>query len=307
VSFDESEKIKEFHPPKNYKTLFFVVILCSFCALILAILASSLNQKQEEAKTVDRSKQLLIAARVLSYQNYFLIKEDNEYHPAVFDQNSDNLVETSEIRKATQKEILYIYEKRVKPKLIDPKGNLVDFSTAGINYQKYLEDNQKTGYASLKYKLIYLVYPNASSSQISDSTKPIGYVIPVNGMGLWDAIYGYLAVESNGDTVIGTTWYEQSETAGLGANIALPAWQEQFHNKVIFQKAPDGTTNFQRAQIGIIVVKGKVSEVYGSSPKSDSAVDGITGATLTGMGVTDAYRDVLKQYRPFLEKLAEGK
>ncbi|MGD2169165.1 MAG: FMN-binding protein, partial [Chlamydiota bacterium] len=43
--------------------------------------------------------------------------------------------------------------------------------------------------------------------------------------------------------------------------------------------------------------------VYGSSPKSDSAVDGITGATLTGMGVTNAYRNVLEKYRPFLLKV----
>ena len=307
MSFNENEKVTEFHPPKNYKTLFFVIILCSFCALILAVLSSSLNKKQEEAKKVDRSKQLLIASRILSYQNYFLIKENDEYKSAFFDQSKDILVESNEIRKATQKEILYVYEKRVKPQLIDLQGNLIDFSKAGINYQKYLEDNQRLGYANLQYKLIYLIYPNTASSQITDSTEPIGYVIPVNGMGLWDAIYGYLAIESNGDTVIGTTWYEQAETAGLGANISLPAWQEQFHNKVIFQKSPDGTTNFQRAQIGITVVKGKVSEAYGNLPKSESAVDGITGATLTGMGVTDAYRDVLKQYRPFLEKIAEVK
>lgn len=307
MPFDESEKITEFHPPKNYKTLFFVILLCSFCALMLAILASALRGKQEEAKTLDRSKQLLISARILSYQNYFLVKENGDYKPASFDQSKNILIAEDEAAKAAQKDILYIYEKRIKPKLIDSQGNLVDFSSVGIDYQKYLEENQKTGYANLKYKLIYLIYPNISPDTITDSTKPIGYVIPINGMGLWDAIYGYLAIEANGDTVIGTTWYEQAETAGLGANISLPSWQEQFHNKVIFQKSPDGATNFQRAQIGIIVIKGKVSEAYGSSPKSDSAVDGITGATLTGMGVTDAYRDVLKQYRPFLEKIAEAK
>ncbi len=58
-------------------------------------------------------------------------------------------------------------------------------------------------------------------------------------------------------------------------------------------QSPDGKTDYKAAPIGIIVVKGKVSEVLGDTPKSKSAVDGMAGATLTGNGVTDAYRDVL--------------
>jgi Na+-transporting NADH:ubiquinone oxidoreductase subunit C len=306
VSFGEKENT-EFHPPKNYKTIIFVVAICSFCALILAILASALKEKQEEAKVLDRSKELLISARILSYNNNFLINKNGEYLPAIYDSTLETLVESSEIIKASNREILTVYENRIKQFLIDPQYHLVTFKEANIDYQKYLEENQKSGYANLSYKLIYVIYPDIPPNQITASAKPIGYVIPINGMGLWDAIYGYLAIQANGDTVIGTTWYEQVETAGLGANISLPSWQEQFHNKVIFQKSSDGTTNFERAQIGIDVVKGKVSEVYGSSPKADSAVDGITGATITGMGVTDAYRDVLQKYRPFLLSLTEGR
>ncbi len=48
------------------------------------------------------------------------------------------------------------------------------------------------------------------------------------------------------------------------------------------------------------MVRGKVSEVYGDSPKAKSAVDGMSGATLTGNGVTAAYKDVLEAYRAFL-------
>ena len=53
------------------------------------------------------------------------------------------------------------------------------------------------------------------------------------------------------------------------------------------------------------MVKGKVSEVLGNAPKAKSAVDGMTGATLTGNGVNDAYREVLAAYRPFLIKVNE--
>jgi Na+-transporting NADH:ubiquinone oxidoreductase subunit C len=112
-------------------------------------------------------------------------------------------------------------------------------------------------------------------------------VIPVNGFGLWDAIYGYLALDPNGDTVIGITWYDQKETPGLGANISETSWQSLFPGKVIFQESPDGSTDFKTAQLGITVVRGKVSEVYGDSPKAKSAVDGMAGATLTGNGVNE--------------------
>ena len=61
-------------------------------------------------------------------------------------------------------------------------------------------------------------------------------------------------------------------------------------------ESPDGKTDFKTAPLGITVVKGKVSEVLGNSPKAKSAVDGMAGATLTGNGVTDAYRDVLSAY-----------
>lgn len=69
--------------------------------------------------------------------------------------------------------------------------------------------------------------------------------------------------------------------------------------KAYLSRKSDGKTDFKSAPLGILVVKGKVSEVLGNSPKSKSAVDGMAGATLTGNGVTEAYRDVLSPYRPF--------
>src|SRR5690606_10592622 len=130
----------------------------------------------------------------------------------------------------------------------------------------------------------------------------VGYVIPVNGYGLWDAIYGYLAIEPNGETVIGTSWYDQKETPGLGANIADAEWQDLFPGKLIFQPRANGEVDPATAPIGIVVVKGRVSEVLGDAPKAKNAVDGMPGATLTGNGVTDAYRFVLNAYRPFFVK-----
>jgi len=217
------------------------------------------------------------------------------------------LVLTDNPTKPTALEIFAIYDARVTPLLVDAKGKAFTFPEAKMNYEKYLEENEKAGYAKLPLKLVYKILQNYPNTQNKSSIATQSYVFPVNGFGLWDAIYGYIALKPNGNTVIGSTWYEQKETPGLGAEISTHEWQKQFFGKLIFQKNADGTTNFERGPIGIIVVKGTVQEVYGSAPKSDSAVDGLSGATETGKGVTNAYRDSLTPYRQFLIRLHEGK
>lgn len=257
--------------PSNRQVLLFVGILSFVCALILSLLASGLRKPQERAKELDRSKQMLIAAKI-------------------FDP------------KASEQEILEIYKTRFIPLLVDDKGLITTFEEQKIDINNYLNAYRKTGYYKQPQKLVYKILPD----QGNPDGPAIGYVIPVNGLGLWDAIYGYLAVETDGNTVIGISWYDQKETPGLGANIAEASWQDHFPGKKLFQESTTGQVDFKTAPLGITVVKGKVKELLGNSPKANSAVDGMPGATLTGNGVTTAYRDVLNAYRPFLMGLNEA-
>lgn len=288
----------------NRNTIIFMVLLSFACALILSILASALAEPKAIAKDLDRSKQMMIAAKILSHEGYFLIKNDEgQYVPAKLGDNGV-LVPGSEKDIASKSQLIDVYNKRLIPKLTDREGNLKTFGDAGLNENEYIDSFRKTGYYKQPQKLLYEIMPNKVEEK---NSKPEGYVIPVNGYGLWDAIYGYLAVAPDGNTVIGISWYDQKETPGLGANIAEAYWQNLFPGKKIFMESPDGKTDYNTAPIGIIVAKGKVSEVYGNSPKAKSAVDGMAGATLTGNGVTDAYRDVLNGYRPFFIKLEKEK
>lgn len=293
----------------NTKTIIFMVVLSFVCAVILSFLASILEKPKEIAKDLDRIKQMMIAARILDHNGYFLIQDNDGKEVPAKELPGGILVPGSKNDIATQKQLLEIYEKRIMPLLVDDKGNTTTFEKAKINQEEYISKYRKTGYYKEPLKLIYAVLPNPSSetSKSEETPKPIAYVIPVNGYGLWDAIYGYLAIKPDGDTVTGISWYDQKETPGLGANIAEAEWQSQFPGKQIFQPSSGGKTDFRTAPLGIIVVKGKVSDVLGDSPKSKSAVDGMTGATLTGNGVIDAYRDVLAPYRPFLIKLHNEK
>lgn len=289
----------------NVQTILFMVILSFVCALILSVLASALAKPKDVAKELDRSKQLMIAARVLDHEGHFVMQDsDGKLVPAKYENGI--LVPGTGREIATRDQLIDIFQKRFKPILVDDKGQKTTFEKVGINPDYYVNEHRKMGYYKQPYKLLYEILPNAPKAK--DQTKPEGYVIPINGLGLWDAIYGYLALKPDGNTVIGISWYDQKETPGLGANIAEKPWQMNFPGKKIFQESAAGSSDLKTAPLGIVVVKGKVADVYGEIPKAKSAVDGMAGATLTGNGVTDAYRDVLAAYRPFLIKVnAEAK
>lgn len=281
--------------------LVFMTLLCSLCALILTFVTQSLATPKKRAKELYQSKQLLLAAHILSYDGYFLLPTaQGEWAPARYDATRSLLVPDSSPPRARAREILELFEQRILARLTDQTGRLYTFSELGINLSDYIEKNKTLGYARLRYKLIYLILPNLPPSKQSVTTAPYGYVIPVNGYGLWDAIYGYLGLAANGDSVIGMTWYSQKETPGLGAEISLPDWQKQFWGKEIFRKIGTKELLISRAPLGIKVMRGTVEGARLSREEAKSAVDGIAGATFTMMGVTEALKESLRPYRPFL-------
>lgn len=287
----------------NTQTIIFMIILSFICALVLSLLASALAKPKEVAKDLDRSKQMMIAAKVLTHEGYFLLQnQEGAYEPAK-SLPGGVLVPGTKNDIASNEQLIEVYKTHFQPLLVDDKGETQTFEQAGIIEDEYIVKYKKTGYYKQPLKLLYAILPNPDpNKKLEENKKPIGYVIPVNGFGLWDAIYGYLAIKPDGNTVIGISWYDQKETPGLGANISEADWQSLFPGKSIFQPST-GETNFKTAPLGITVVKGKVSDVLGDSLKSRSAVDGMAGATLTGNGVTDAYRDVFSAYRPFFIKI----
>ena len=100
-------------------------------------------------------------------------------------------------------------------------------------------------------------------------------VIPMQGNGLWGPIWGYLAIASDGKTIVGATFGHKSETPGLGGEITTEKFQNQFAGKQIMD---NGT---------MIPIK----------------FDAITGATKTSNGVKDMIDSTLRLYEPFFEKL----
>ena len=128
---------------------------------------------------------------------------------------------------------------------------------------------------------VYLVMDGGEIEQV---------ILPVEGAGLWATMYGFLAVESNGQIARGLRFYAHGETPGLGDQVDKPAWREQWQGKKLF--GPDG--------------KPKITIIKGYAPDdSDFEIDGLAGATLTARGVTSLVQYWIGEngYGPYLQQL----
>ncbi len=165
-----------------------------------------------------------------------------------------------------------LFENKIRSIVVDADGNIVPDMTPDK-----IDPKTMSG--------LYPVY-----EKIVDGTV-VGYAVPVAGKGLWSTCYGYLALESDLNTVMGITFYKHGETPGLGGEIDKIWFTSNFVGKQIF--SPNGEL------VSIQVVKGTVHE---NSPDAYHQVDGISGATLTGKGLNIFIKEDLNNYLPFFKQ-----
>jgi len=170
----------------------------------------------------------------------------------------------------TDDKIQSVYEKNIKEISIDANGKEIE---------KPLESDE--------YRKIYQSTENGSVS---------GYAIPISGKGLWGTMFGYFAIDPDAETVKGITFYKHKETPGLGGEVD----KDWFKNNFIGKKLIDVSGNL----VSVEVVKGYVSS---TDPNINHKVDGISGATITGKGVTTFLKADLKKYDPYFAKIRKLK
>lgn len=124
--------------------------------------------------------------------------------------------------------------------------------------------------------------------------RTAAYAFPVSGKGLWSTLYGYLALEPDGTTVKGITFYKHGETPGLGAEIEKEWFQRNFAGKKVLDE--------KGRLVSVTVVKGRVEDSVPPA-RRQHYVDGISGATITSKGVTQLVRAGLQSYDPFFQEI----
>jgi Na+-transporting NADH:ubiquinone oxidoreductase subunit C len=244
------------------KTLGVVVGLSLVCSIIVSTAAVGLRDKQKANAVLDKQTKI---------------------------------VEVAGIEVGDQK-IADLYAQFIEPRLVDfNTGNFIEGDAATYDQRKAAKDpaeSMKLSAEDDKAKilrrantgLVYLVKDGEEVSKV---------ILPVHGNGLWSMMYAFVAVETDGNTVAGITYYEQGETPGLGGEVENPTWRDQFQGKKLFD---------EQNQPAIKIVKG------GAPAGSIHGVDGLSGATLTANGVQGTFDFWLGDmgFGPFLAKVRDG-
>lgn len=217
-------------------------------------------------------------AKALDKQSNIVLVSGLKYDPDRDDAGEifKNHIETKLLNLATGE---YVTDPEIK--------NPEDYDYVGFSKKKaYKVDIDKSQYklgiqARSKIMPVYIAR--------NDQKEIVSIILPIYGQGLWSTLYGLFAVSANGQDVVGINFYEHGETPGLGGEISNPAWTDKWKGKSIYQNGKV-----------IKVVKGP------ADPTHKAEVDGISGATLTGVGVTNtvAYWLSVNGYKPFLDKLS---
>ncbi|MQQ09793.1 Na(+)-translocating NADH-quinone reductase subunit C [Epibacterium sp. SM1979] len=118
-------------------------------------------------------------------------------------------------------------------------------------------------------------------------------ILPIHGYGLWSTLYGFIALEENGNDIFGLQFYEHAETPGLGAEVDNPRWKALWNGK----KLVDDSGELQISVTKAVPPAGK-----------DYHIDALAGATLTTAGVHNLVNFWMGEagYRRFLENLKAG-
>ncbi|MFT6518903.1 MAG: Na+-transporting NADH:ubiquinone oxidoreductase subunit C [Candidatus Azotimanducaceae bacterium] len=245
-----SDPVKDKDSLKNI--LVVALGVCFVCAIIVSTAAVQLKPQRIANKALDRNKNILIAAGL--------------YETGVTaDAQIDTLFEQFTVKVVDMQEQRYLTADEVAEVNIDPRTYDQRKAAKNPALSMALSDAQDVASISrrARYSVAYLLEQDGQVERI---------VLPIHGYGLWSTLYGFIALEGDGNTVAGITFYEHAETAGLGGEVDNPAWKALWMGKKIYIDD----------QVAFEVVKGNVDP---TSAKGKYQVDALSGATLTSRGV----------------------
>ena len=194
-----------------------------------------------------------------------------------------------DINLMTNKEVQDIFNSQIEQKVINLKGeeltaDQIKSATKGLATKAEELDMAAESKKKDQRLLPIFIFTDANKKQYN--------IVNVRGKGLWDEIWGYIALESDWNTVAGQAFDHKGETPGLGAEIKdNKSWYSQFSGKKLYNAKGEFTS--------ISVVKGGVKD-------PTNQVDAISGSTITGNGVDEMLERGIKYYEPYIMKIKKS-
>jgi Na+-transporting NADH:ubiquinone oxidoreductase subunit C len=243
----------------------FATAVCLVCAVMVAGTAVGLKPLQERNARVDRLTRVLEVAG--------LIDEGEKLEPQEVLERFQQNVEAKVVELQSG-----AYAEAIDPSTFVQRRAASDPATS-----KPAPDNAAKVMRLPDNALVYHVKRDGALDKI---------ILPIQGYGLWSVMYGYIALESDADTVAGITFYEHGETPGLGGEIENRSWQARWRGRKVFDA---------NGAVRLEVVKGS------APPAADAPyqVDGLSGATITSRGVTNTLEFWLGDaaFGPYLDRI----
>jgi Na+-transporting NADH:ubiquinone oxidoreductase subunit C len=241
---------------KNSYTILFAIGLVIIVGSVLALAASGFKDRIDENKRIEKQLNILYAMGV-------------------------NENEGSDMSFVSKDRVGDDFSKYITKQLVIEGDNVIEDSNA------YLIDLKKEHALAKESK-----HQRRLPLLIGQKDGITFYIAPIRGKGLWDAIWGYVAMDKN-MIVLGAFFDHKGETPGLGANINQRFFMDDFIGEHLF----DASGNFK----GINVSKSNADPK--NIDKTDNEVDAIAGSTITGNGVSTMIKKELKLYIPYFETL----
>jgi Na+-transporting NADH:ubiquinone oxidoreductase subunit C len=254
---------------KNSYTIIFAVAMVLVVGALLAYLASSLKPTITENQRLEKQQNILYAMGVNNNEESSAVFVSTKEAPALFTENIKEQI------------VLEVKDGKILSQMTRQ-----EYMDANNGQEPYLIDikKQKTNAKNGMSRKLPLF--------IGEKDGKTFYVAPIYGKGLWDAIWGYIAIDEN-MVVQGAYFDHKGETPGLGANIKQRYFMDDFYGEHLLTE--------NGAFKGITVAKGNADPT--NKDKTDNEVDAIAGATITGDGVSAMIKSDLKLYKPYFDNL----
>ena len=232
----------------------FAAAVCIVCALFVSGSAVALKETQQKNQKLDLQKNVISVSALPEAQKLTSLTADQIVGLFGNDASKTNRIEELYVELETGNELSI--DQVDKTALDQDKTDCVDRAE---------KIDSKVNTAKLKclpkYQKIYRIYKDGAISR---------YVLPVVGKGLWSTLKGFAAVDSGKQQVVGLTFYSHGETPGLGGEIDSEKFKGDWAS---------GKTIYKDGKPALKVQKGKAKDLK-------YEVDGLSGATLTGNGVS---------------------
>lgn len=238
----------------NLYTLLFATGMVLVVGSLLAFLASSLKPTIDENKRIEKQQNILYAMGV----------NENDESSAIF---------------VSKDKVGAEFSKYITKQLVIQGGKITEDENAYLIDVKKEQTAEKAG----KERRLPLF--------VGEKNGKTFYIAPIRGKGLWDAVWAYVGMDEN-MVIQGAYFDHKGETAGLGANIKLRFFMDDFIGENLKK---DGSFK------GIAISKSNNDPK--NEDKTDNEVDAIAGATITGDGVSAMIKSELRKYVSFFNTL----